>query len=119
MESSIQKISSTIRPPKARGRSLALITKKLTAVIDNQNRMKSSFEGWYYKHQANGRTLAHSMLIAIFFVLSGHQFKDLGADYYNQFNKEKKINSHVRQLSKLGVTVPDDVLKAAFEPPPD
>lgn len=55
--------------------------------------------------------VAHSLLIAIFFVLSGEQFKDLGADYYTNFNREKKINSHVKQLSKLGVNIPEDVLR--------
>jgi hypothetical protein len=58
--------------------------------------------------------VAHSMLIAIYFVLSGNDFKDLGADYYNKFNREKKINSHIKQLSKLGVVIPDDVLRDAI-----
>ena len=64
--------------------------------------------------------VAHSILISVYFVLSGHQFKDLGADYYTQFNKEKKINSHIKQLSKLGVTFPDlilsEVIALASEP---
>jgi hypothetical protein len=30
--------------------------------------------------------VAHFMAIAIFFVRSGVEFKDLGADYYTQFN---------------------------------
>jgi len=55
------------------------------------------------------------MLIAIYFVLCGAQFQDLGADYYSQFNREKKINSHVKQLSKLGIAIPDNFLRAAFE----
>jgi len=46
--------------------------------------------------------VAHSMLIAIYYVMSGEEFKDLGADYYTQFNKEKKIQSHLKQLKKLG-----------------
>jgi len=37
--------------------------------------------------------VAHSILIAVYFVLCDHDFKDLGADYYTQFNREKKINS--------------------------
>jgi hypothetical protein len=45
-------------------------------------------------------------------VLSGREFKDLGADYYTQFNREKKINSHIKQLSKLGLTIPDELLRA-------
>jgi len=56
----------------------------------------------------------YSILIAVFFVLSGHKFKDLGANYYNQFNREKKILSHIRQLSKFGVVIPSEVLKDAF-----
>ena len=46
--------------------------------------------------------VAHSMLIAIYYVLNGCVFNDLGADYYTQFNKEKKIESHLKQLKKLG-----------------
>ena len=37
-------------------------------------------------------------------------------DYYNQFNREKKINSHVRQLSKLGITIPEEILRATVQP---
>jgi len=48
--------------------------------------------------------VAHTMLIAIYHVLSGDEFKDLGADYYTKFNKEKKIKSHLKQLQKLGWT---------------
>ena len=58
--------------------------------------------------------VAHSMLIAIYYVLRGADFCDLGADYYTQFNKEKKINAHLKQLSKLGVNIPDDVLRSCI-----
>ena len=57
--------------------------------------------------------VAHSLLIAIYHVLSGKKFNDLGADYYTQFNKEKKINAHFRQLTSLGVYISDDMRKAA------
>jgi transposase len=46
--------------------------------------------------------VAHSILIAIYHVLSGNVYRDLGAEYYTQFNKEKKIQSHLKQLKKLG-----------------
>jgi len=38
------------------------------------------------------------------------------ARYVNncRFNRERKINSHVRQLSKLGVNIPDKILLAAI-----
>jgi transposase len=55
------------------------------------------------KNKSRG-AVAHSMLIAIYHVLSGKQFVDLGADYYTQFNREKKIKSHLKQLQKLGWT---------------
>jgi len=51
--------------------------------------------------------VAHSMLIAIYHILSGNEFKDLGADYYTQFNKDKKIQAHLKQLQKLGWTPPE------------
>jgi hypothetical protein len=59
--------------------------------------------------------VAHSLLIAIYFVLSGNDFKDLGADYYNQFNREKKIYSHLKQLAKLGFIVTDDMKNAIIQ----
>ena len=58
--------------------------------------------------------VAHSLLIAIYHVLKGTEFCDLGAEYYTKFNKDKKINSYVKQLSKLGVNIPDDVLQSAI-----
>jgi len=81
-----------------------------------KNNKRSFFNAQYSRlvsHRGKNRAtmaVAHSLAIAIFFVLSGKEFKDLGADYYTQFNREKKINSHVKQLSKLGVIIPDNVL---------
>ena len=86
---------------------------------------KSFFSAQYSRlvsHKGKNRAtmaVAHSILIAVYFVLCGHQFKDLGADYYTQFNREKKINSHVKQLSKLGVTIPRDLLQEALLRPPE
>lgn len=49
--------------------------------------------------------VAHSILTAIYHMLSnGEFFKDLGADYYNNFNKERKINLLLAKLTKLGRT---------------
>jgi len=59
--------------------------------------------------------VAHSMLIAIYHVLKGAAFIDLGAEYYMKFNKEKKINSYVKQLAKLGVIIPDDDLRSYMQ----
>lgn len=47
--------------------------------------------------------VAHSMLIAIYHVLkSGVPFRDLGADYYNNFNREHKIRGYLKRLHALG-----------------
>lgn len=47
--------------------------------------------------------VAHSMLIAIYHVLKDNlPFRDLGADYYNQFNRERKINAYLKKLKALG-----------------
>lgn len=51
--------------------------------------------------------VAHSMLIAIYHILKdGTMFQDLGADYYNQFNKERKINAYLKKLKALGWEMP-------------
>ena len=51
--------------------------------------------------------VAHSMLIAIYHILEdGIVFKDLGSDYYNKFNKERKINAYLKKLKALGWEAP-------------
>ena len=51
--------------------------------------------------------VVHSMLVAIYHILKdGVVFKDLGADYYNQFNKERKINAYLKKLKALGWEAP-------------
>jgi len=91
----------------------------LTQCAKSAKNNKSSFFHAQYNrlvsHRGKNRAtmaVAHSMLIAIYFVLSGCVYEDLGADYYTQFNRERKINSHIKQLSKLGVNIPDDLLAA-------
>jgi transposase len=83
---------------------------------------KNSFFSTKYKrlvpHRGKNRAtmaVAHAMLAAIYHVLLGEAFEDLGADYYSQFHKEKKINSCVRQLSRLGVVIPDEILLPQIE----
>lgn len=50
--------------------------------------------------------VAHSILISIYHMLKdGMEFVDLGADYYNQFNTEKKANSYIKKLESLGYAV--------------
>ncbi len=50
--------------------------------------------------------VAHSILIAIYHMLKYNQpYCDLGADFYNKFNREKKINSYLKKLSELDVDI--------------
>lgn len=57
------------------------------------------------EHHGTKRTyvaVAHSILVVIYHILrDGTVFKDLGADYYNQFNKERKINAYPKNLKAL------------------
>ena len=47
--------------------------------------------------------VAHSMLIAIYHILKDNiPFVDLGSEYYNQFNKERKITVYLKKLKALG-----------------
>lgn len=60
--------------------------------------------------------VAHSMLIAIYHILkSGERFKDLGEDYYNQFNKEKKKKYYLKKLIKLGVNLKEATLSISIQ----
>lgn len=47
--------------------------------------------------------VAHSMLIAIYHILKDNiPFVDLGSEYYNQLNKERKINVYLKKLKAIG-----------------
>ena len=51
--------------------------------------------------------VAHSMIVAIWHMLKyDTEYKDLGGDYYNRFNKEKKISMHLKKLAELGWSPP-------------
>ena len=94
------------------------LTQCAQAAKKNKNSFFSAQYSRLVSHRGKNRAtmaVAHSLLIAIYFVLHGCVYEDLGADYYTQFNREKKINSHIKQLSKLGVTIPDDILSAAIQ----
>ena len=70
---------------------------------------KSYFSAQYQRicaHRGKKRAIvavAHSMLVAIYHILKdGTTFQDLGAGYYNQFNRDRKINSYLKKLRELG-----------------
>lgn len=50
--------------------------------------------------------VAHSMLIGIYYMLKENkEYVDLGVDYYNQFNREKKANAYIKKIESLGYKV--------------
>ena len=50
--------------------------------------------------------VAHTMLIAIYHMINENkEYQDLGSDFYNKFNKEKKANAYIKKLKELGYDV--------------
>ena len=50
--------------------------------------------------------VAHSILIAIYYIIKeDKEYEDLGANFYNKFNKEKKANAYMKKLKELGYNV--------------
>ena len=93
------------------------LTQCAKSAVKNKNTFFSAQYSRLVTHRGKNRAtmaVAHSMAIAIFFVLSGADFCDLGAEYYTKFNREKKVNSHIKQLNKLGIAFPDEVLLDIF-----
>lgn len=41
-------------------------------------------------------------LVSYYIIKDGVVFKDLGTEYYNQFNRERKINAYLKKLKALG-----------------
>lgn len=60
------------------------------------------------RSKAEARTVlhlpvAHSMLIAIYHMLRNNvPFRDLGSDYYDSFNRDRKIHGYLKRLKALG-----------------
>lgn len=87
-----------------------LLRSTLIVCAHSATKVKKSYFSSLYKRVASHRgskkayvAVAHSMLIAIYHVLhDGTEFNDLGSNYYDQFNKERKINSLLKRLKNLG-----------------
>ena len=76
-------------------------------------RNKNSFFNAQYQRISTRRgkkraivAVAHSILIAIYYMIKeDKEYKDLGTDFYNKFNKEKKANSYIKKIKELGYDV--------------
>ena len=50
--------------------------------------------------------IAHSILISIYYMMKeDKEYEELGADFYNKFNKEKKANAYMKKIKELGYDV--------------
>lgn len=92
----------------------------LTQCAKSAKTVKSSYFCAQYQRIAARRgknratlAVAHSMLIAIYHILKNKSaFHDLGADYYDSFNRDRKINNYLKRLKSLGWD-PDSVPSSA------
>ena len=96
------------------GKGNALLRSTLVVCAHSAVKNKSSYFYAQFQRISTHRgekcayvAVAHSMLIAIYHVLKdGVIFKDLGAEYFNQFNKERKINAYLKKRKALGWETP-------------
>lgn len=87
----------------------ALIQAAKAAVKNKESFFHAQYQHIVVRRGANRATVAvaHSMLIAIYHMLKNNTlFKDLGKDYYTQFNKESKARYYMKKLQELGVPFP-------------
>lgn len=82
----------------------------LTQCAKSARSVKRSYFSAQYQRIAARRgknratlAVAHSMLIAIYHMLKNNvPFRDLGSDYYDSFNRERKIHGYLKRLQALG-----------------
>lgn len=82
----------------------------LTQCAKSARTAKNSYFSAQYQRIAARRgknratlAVAHSILIAIYHILKNKAaFHDLGADYYDSFNRDRKITSYLKRLKALG-----------------
>ncbi len=87
-----------------------LLRSTLIVCAHSAVKVKNSYFSSMFKRISSHRgskkayvAVAHAMLIAIYHVLNdGVAYRDLGSDYYDHFNKERKINSLLKRLQALG-----------------
>ena len=88
----------------------ALLRSTMTVCAHSAVKVKTSYYYAQYTricaHRGKKKAIlavAHSMLIAIYHILKDDvPYKELGADYYNQFNRESKIKAYLKKLKALG-----------------
>ncbi len=75
------------------------------AVKKTDSFLSAQYQRLVVRRGANRATVAvaHTMLISIYHMLKNNvPFTDLGADYYNRFNTQSKIQHYLKKLKQLG-----------------
>ncbi len=99
------------KPASARKGNPHLKTALCNAAISASRKAGSYYKAKYHKLKAKrgggkaALAIAHKLLIAIYHVLSGNTFRDLGETYLDRRNLAKAAARHVRQLQDLGFQV--------------
>ena len=80
-----------------------------SATISKDTFFRAQYERLVVRRGKNRAKMAvaHSIIIAIWHMLKFESdFIELGGDYYNRFNPEKKINMYLKKLKDLGWVLP-------------
>lgn len=99
------------KPAAARKGNVHLKTALCNAAVGAAKKKNSYFKSKYHKLKARrgaGRAIlaiAHKLIIAIYHVLKGDEFHDLGEAYLDKRNIKRAAARHVKHLETLGFTV--------------
>jgi transposase len=103
-ESAGKKKSGRINPGN-KALKTTLIQCSHAAVRNKQTYFHAQYERLSVRRGKNKAivAVAHSMLVAIYHMLKqSTPYRELGADYFSQFNKEKKLNYYLAKIKALG-----------------
>ncbi len=104
------------KPASARKGNRHLKTTLCNAATSASRKNGSYYKDKYHKLKARigggkaALAVAHKLLVAIYHVLRGEPFRDLGENYLNQRNPKRAAARHVKFLEKLGYSVKLELL---------
>jgi transposase len=99
------------KPTSARKGNPHLKTALCNAAVSASRKTGSYYKAKYHKLKARrgggkaALAVAHKLLLAIYHVLSGQAFRDLGETYLDRLNVTRSAQRHVKFLEKLGFSV--------------
>jgi transposase len=99
------------KPARARKGNVYLKTILCNAAVSASKKKGSYYKAKYYKLKARcgggkaALAIAHKLLLAVYHVLRGETFRDLGEAYLDQRNIKRAVSRHLKSLEKLGFSV--------------